>query len=108
MFSVQMLILILLVGLLGFSTNTISSSENHNGSPFSLLVLMPFFSSFFFLYKLAKNVSRIIIGPDFLLTQTFISSFPETVTFVYSSTKVGFTPSMLILNVTAALCMFLP
>ena len=49
----------------------------------------------FFLFKLAKNVSRIIIGPDFLLTQTFILSFPETVTFVYSSTKVGFTPSML-------------
>lgn len=74
------------------STNPVSSSENHNGSPFSLLVLMPFF---FLLYKLAKNINRIIIGPDFLLTQTFISSFPETVTFVCSSTKVGFTPSKL-------------
>ena len=73
-----------------------SSSENHNGSPFSLLLLMPFFSFFLFLlYKLTKNVNRIIIDPDFLLTQTFISSFPETVTFVCSSTKVGFTPSML-------------
>lgn len=54
MFSVQMSILILLVGLLGFSTNTISSSENHNGSPFSLLVLMPFF--LFFLNWLKMSV----------------------------------------------------